>query len=478
MKENRSKYLMKNTLIFTIGNLGSKFISFFLIPLYTGALSTAEYGVTDLINTISMILGPILTLNVAESVMRFALDKDADHEKISSIGVFVFISSIVLALVTIPICLRIKNISKYAIYIYLYMISYMASQLFLSDLRGKELLVQYSVGNILLTSATAIFNILFLLIFKMGIFGYLNAYIISNFITALYACVVGKSYKCIFKLNNIDYGLLKSMLKFSVVLIPNSFMWWIMNASDRIMVTSLISVAANGVYAISYKLPTLVSTITAIFNQAWNYSAIKEEGSKDEESYSNEILKTLIVFVITFGLFLIVIIKPFLKIYVSNSYYSAWKYTPFLIVGYVYLTISTFMATSYSVHKDSLGYLISATIGALLNIILNFVLIPIIGVYGAATATCLSYIVVFIYRFFDTKKYLKYNLKIKEFIIGSIFLILSSVILYFDGLVSQVFEILIFILLLIIYKKTIMQITKKVLNNFKIKRLLKWKKKN
>lgn len=147
------------------------------------------------------------------------------------------------------------------------------------------------------------------------------------------------------------------MAKYSVVLIPNSFMWWIMNSSDRIMVSSMVSVAANGIYAVSYKLPTLVSTLTAIFNQAWSYSAIREEGTEDESDYNNKIFKALIGIVMLTGIGILTIAKPFLSVYVSEEYYTAWKYMPFLTVGCVYLTLASFMATSYTVHKDSFGYL-------------------------------------------------------------------------------------------------------------------------
>ena len=83
--ESRNRYLLKNTLIFTLGNIGSRMISFFLIPLYTNVLTTSQYGTVDLITTISTVAGPMLTLNIAESVMRFGLDKDADKEKTHSV---------------------------------------------------------------------------------------------------------------------------------------------------------------------------------------------------------------------------------------------------------------------------------------------------------------------------------------------------------------------------------------------------------
>lgn len=432
MENNRNTYLIKNTIIFTLGNLGSKLISFFLIPLYTNALTTTEYGVVDLVTTVGTIAVPILTLNICESVMRFALDKNANNEKITQIGTRILLIGMVIGLLIFPICHSFDKISHYAIFVYFYVISLAASQLYLCDLRGKELLIHYSIGNVLNTFFIAALNILFLLVFKEGIEGYLKAYIIANTLTAIYALVVGKGYKS-FSFSRIDKDLFMRMAKYSIVLIPNSFMWWIMNSSDRIMVSSMVGIAANGIYAVSYKLPTLVSSLTTIFNQAWSYSAIREEGAVDESEYNNKIFKTLIGIVMLIGIVLVTFMKPFLNFYVAKEYYIAWKYTPFLTIGCVFLTLASFMATSYTVHKDSFGYLFSGMFGAIFNIVMNFVLIPLINVYGAAIATCISYILVFVFRLFHTRKYIQYKIKNKEFIAGSMILILSSVLMFIDS---------------------------------------------
>lgn len=450
MSDQRNNYLIKNTIIFTLGNLGSKLISFFLIPLYTNALSTAEYGTIDLIATIITVAVPILTLNIYESVMRFALDSGANKKQILQIGTRILLNGMCIGLVIVPICFSFDKISQYAIFVYFYAISLAASQLYLCDLRGKELLVLYSIGNILHTFFIALFNILFLLVFNLGIEGYLTAYIIANTIVAIYAIIAGKGYQS-FSFTQINRTLLKQMVKYSVVLIPNSFMWWIMNSSDRIMVSSMVGISANGIYAISYKLPTLVSTLTTIFNQAWSYSAIREEGTSDENEYNNKVFKTLIGIVMLIGIGLTTFIKPFLSVYVTEEYYIAWKYTPFLTIGCIYLTMASFMATSYTVHKDSFGYLFSGVFGAIFNVIMNFVLIPYIGIYGAAIATCISYILVFIFRLFHTKKYIKYNIKNKEFIVGSIILILSALLMFYDNWIGFALQTILLIITICLF---------------------------
>lgn len=457
MKDLRSRYLIKNTLIFTLGNIGSKVISFFLIPLYTNVLTTTQYGITDLVTTIMTVAVPILTLNICESVMRFGLDKNSDRERNIQIGTLVFIVGMTIGLLMIPLCKTFTRVSEYVVYIYFYTLTYAASQLYLCDLRGKELLIAYAVGSVLQTFCIATFNIVFLVVLHWGIKGYLLAYILANSVVAIYAIVIGKSYRAL-SFNKLDFTVLKSMVKYSVVLIPNSFMWWIMNSSDRIMVSSMVSVSANGIYAISYKIPTLMSVFTSIFNQAWGYSAIKENGAIDEQEYNNKVLRMLISFTMITAIGLIAITKPFLTVYVSKDYYDAWRYVPFLLIGSVYMTFGTFFASSYTVHKDSFGYLFSAIFGASINIILNFILIPIVGVMGAAIATCVSYIMVFVFRFFHTKKYLKYNINNKEFVFGSLLLVVEAIASYSESEIGIVLQWAIVLVGIVFYGRTLFSV--------------------
>lgn len=450
MNDSRKNYLLKNTFIFTIGNLGSKLITFFLVPLYTNMLSTKEYGVADLITTVCSVLAPILILNISESLMRFNLDKGVNKEKITKIAIRIFEISIVIGALLIPVYELFDTLREYSVYIFLYNVSIGASTVFLYDLRGKELLVEYSIGSIILTFSSAILNIVFLVNLKMGVKGYILSFIIANFVTAIYAAIVGKAFLN-YRRTKFDRKKMYEMVKFSSLLIPNTFMWWIMNSSDRVMVSSMVGNAANGIYAISYKLPTLISTLTGIFNQAWGYSAIKEEGAKDENEYNNAIFRKLISIAMLMGIGMLTVIKPFLYFYVEKSYYIAWEYTPFLIIGCVYLTMGTFMSSTYNVHKDSLGFVLSASVGAFSNIVLNFVFIPRFKVYGAALATCISYIIVFIFRYFHTRKYIKFDIKNKEFIVGSILLLSSSFFIYLDNLFGITFQIIILIVSLITY---------------------------
>lgn len=442
-KESRKKYLLKNTIIFAIGNFGSKIISFFLVPLYTNVLTTVEYGTIDLMTILTTVLVPIITLNISEAVMRFSMDKDSENENIFAIGIVFSFLALIISLICIPIFKSYSVTSPYSTLLAMYILTFSTSTILLSYIRGIEKLLAYSIISIIQTAIIAILNVLFLTKYKMGINGYILAYIISYFVTII-LCLACSNIRPTMKKIKLDKKLFKDMLKYSVLLIPNSLMWWIMNSLDRVMISSMINVAANGIYAVSYKIPTILTTCTTIFSNAWTFSAVKEKDSEDKSEYTNKVFQNISVLVFTTTIFLILILKPLLKIYVGKEFYDAWIYVPPLLIGSAMLTFSSFANNEYAVQKDSKGILRASIIGAITNLLLNLILITKLKIFGAAIATCVSYIVVFIYKVCDTRKYVEIKYITKKSAINYILLFLSSIFIYLNESIS-------FILLFILF---------------------------
>ena len=465
---SRTRYLAKNTLIFSLGNIGSKLVAFFLVPLYTNALVTGQYGTADLITNICIVVAPVIFLNIGEAVMRFSLDKNADIKGIMSAAYLVMLFALVPGALFAMCILLYKRLAEYIVLILFYVFTMGISQIFFCYLRGKEQLLMYSVGNIIQALLIAVFNILFLVVFGWGIKGYLLAYVISYAITAVYAFIAGKAYES-FQGFHIDKELLKKMLLYSVVLIPNSFMWWIMNSSDRFMVIEMISAEIAGIYAISYKLPSIVAVVTGVFNQAYSYSAIKENDSKDRAEFNGSVFEAFFAFLMLTGMALLIILKPFMIIYVESKYYTAWMFSPPLIVGMAVMSMGTFLSNFYVVYKDSKGFLISAITGALVNIGLNFALIPWIGALGAAVATCVSYMAVFVYRFFDIRKYIKLKVFTVRNVIAFVLLVAAAVLVYVDSLVVTGIQVILLVVLIIIKFDPIKTVAGKIAGGLKRK---------
>ena len=459
---NRARYLIKNTALFAMGNLGSKLINFFLIPLYTNVLTTEQYGTTDIVFTICSIAIPVIVLNIHEAIMRFALDEDSDKNKIMSIGIVVGIGSIIVAIPLYAIAYIYTPLSNYRIYVYLYAVTYGISEINVCYLRGKEKLLAFSVSNIIRTLSIAVFNILFLVVWKMGIPGYLLAYITANVVTTGFAFFSGNIWEVV-KNFSWDKGLFRRMVYYAVPLIPTSLMWWIINSSDRLMISSMVSISASGIYAVSAKIPALISFISTIFNQAFSYSAIHEENSADRISFNNKVFDYLVSVVTVAGVFVLLIIKPFMNLYVGDNFYSAWYYSPPLIVGTCLLVLGTFFSVSYTVNKDSIGFLKSGAIGAVANIVLNLTLIPMMGPWGAAFATFVSYLIVFLYRYQDIKKYIKLDVFTTKHNISFLMVFFAGVLPYMSTKIHMLGCITLLILAVALYRTSWYEIIKKII---------------
>ncbi len=465
--KQRNQYLMKNTIIFAIGNFGTKMISFFLVPLYTNLLSPGEYGIVDLILTIGTVIIPFLTFNIADGIMRFALDKDADYKQITGIGIIMMIFSTLAIFLLMPFFQMSESLKDYSALVCVFTVTLGYSQIALANLRGQEKLLQYSVGNIIQSFAIALLNIIFLSRFQEKVEGYLWAYIIANCLTTVYALLKG-NMKAIFQGFHIQRSLVKEMFKYSLGLMPNALMWWIMNSSDRIMITAFLGASANGLFAVAYKIPTLLTTVANTFTQAWSYSAIREAESEDKDDYSNKVYDGLVAVVLLLSCGMILFIKPFFRFYVEKSYFIAWRYVPFLIISFVFITLSTFVGTTYIVYKDSKGFLKGAILGAVLNIVLNLILIPQIGINGAGVATAVGYFFVFIYRVKDTQKYLKLIVMNKRDVIGYVLLFLMSATVYWDTWKGYVMLFAEFLCIVVVFRKFIVEMFQRLLKRQEI----------
>ncbi|MBR2549746.1 MAG: polysaccharide biosynthesis C-terminal domain-containing protein [Clostridiales bacterium] len=458
---SRTRYLAKNTLIFSIGNIGSKLVAFFLVPLYTNALVTGQYGTADLITNICIVAAPVIFFNIGEAVMRFALDKNADINGIMSAAFLIMLCSLLPGSLLAFGILLYRRLSEYLVLILLYVFAMGISQIFFCYLRGKEQLLKYSIGNIIQALLIAVFNIVFLVVFDWGIRGYLLAYVLSYAVTAVYAFIAGKAF-AVFRDFHIDRGLLKQMLLYSVVLIPNSFMWWIMNSSDRLMVIEMVSAETAGIYAVSYKLPTILAVMTGVFNQAYSYSAIKENDSKDAAEFNGSVFDAFFAFLMMTGMLILIVLKPFMSFYVEPEYYEAWMFSPPLIVGMAVMALGTFFSNFYVVNKDSKGFMLSATTGAVVNVVLNFVLIPLTGAMGAAIATCISYMAVFVFRFFDIRKYMKLQVFTVRNIVSFVLLTSSALLVYPDSIWCVFVQAALLIVLVVIRYKSIKSVLEKI----------------
>ena len=411
-KNSKYKRLVSNTAVLGIGVFASKFLVFLMMPFYTGILSPEEYGTADLISQTANLIIPLACIGIVDGIFRFAMDKDGDRRAVLSSGLFVLLLSSIAFLVLSPLIGLITYFEKYVVLIVLYVIAANIHSVCAQYLRACGRTSAFAVQGIINTALVIIFNIVFLLGFNMGITGYVLSVIVSDAIVSLILIFPYKLYKDI-KLKLINAKLIKQLLKYSIPMIPATIFWWITSVSDRYMVTYFCGSAENGLYTAAYKIPTLLTLLSTVFMEAWQYSAVSEEDTheiKEKIAFFSDVFKYYQAFIFVGCTFIIGMSQIFIYLLCAESYGDAWKFVPILTLSAVFSGFTAFLGSVYLLKKKSLLTFVTSMAGALINIAMNFALIPFMGAQGASLATLASYVVVFVIRAINTKKYLNFLL--------------------------------------------------------------------
>ena len=414
MKEKYS-YLSKNIVLFSISGFVPKILSLILVPLYTSYLTTAEYGISDLITVTVTLLIPIFTLGIQDAVMRFALDEKYTKSDVFTIAlkIILFGALPVLAATVIAACLNLPQLSN--TFLMFFFIMYLTNalnntiSLFCRAVNKVNVIV---VSSILNSLTTLIANVVFLTIFKWGLVGYLSANTIGAIFALLYCFFAGKLYKYIKPIK--QKSVIKEMIAFSFPLIFSVISWWINNASSRYILTWMSGVAASGIFAVAYKIPNLLTVFQNIFSQAWSISAIKEFDKNDTDHFIGNTY-TMVNFSLTVICSIIMICNVLIaRILYSNDFFVAWQYVPPLLMSVLFNAMSLFIGSIFTAVKDTKTLSISTIIGAAINIICNFVLIHFWDVYGAVFATMIGYAIVLLVRHIILRKHIIMKIKWKR----------------------------------------------------------------
>lgn len=241
-----------------------------------------------------------------------------------------------------------------------------------------------------------IMNIIMLKYLRLGIEGYMIAYI-SGIILSSIIMIIGLHRKNAF-IKYYDKALSIRMKRFSTPLIFNQIAWWINNLLDRYMLTWLVGPQLNGIYSVAYKLPNLLSSCQWFVIQAWSISAIEEHDDIAAVEYYTKVFSIYCFILSTIASAIMLFNNMLSKILFKNDFYEARLYAPILLLAFTFSGYSYFMGSIFSAEKESVKVMKSTALGAVTNIILNAVLIPIFSIYGAAIATVISNLVMMVYR--------------------------------------------------------------------------------
>ena len=429
---SREKDLVKNTFIVAIGKLCTQFIIFFLLPLYTYILTTSEYGTVDLITTYVNLLIPIVFFQLDQGAFRFLIDLRNNSKKtknfINTILLTFFYKTLLFVSFGLIICLFIKT--KYKYFLIANVISTGLSMLLLQISRGMGDNKTYSIGSLISGSFTIILNVVFLVFLKFRVEGMLLATFISTCLCSLYVFLKKKIYK------NLDFKcynkkIRQEIYKYTLPLIPNQLSWWIITVSDRTIISLFLGVAANGIYSAANKFSTICITLFSIFSLTWSESASLAINDKDRDIFMskiiNESLRIFISLIIGIIAFMPFVFKYFI---VGEEYSSAYLQIPILLISTIFNIVVSLLGGIYVAQKDSKKIAKTSVYSAMINLLVNILLIKYIGLFAASISTLIAYLSMAIYRYYDVKKQL--NIKIeKRFILSSIILLAFILIFYY-----------------------------------------------
>lgn len=457
--------LFKNTLYFGIANIGSRLIYVILTPLYAYALTAEEYGLSDLIQSTVLFCMPLFTIQISSSVMRFAMDKNYERGSIFRTAIkILFLSTVLVGGLTGGI-VTFMNLSPYYFFLPILYFFSAAQEIFSQFCKANDKVFLFAIEGILSASTLLVFNALFLLVFKMGVLGYMLAIVISNIISLVFLTIGGKLVKY-YKIGKKDRALTYEMIRYSLPLVPSKISWWIMSLSDRYIIGAICGVAMSGMYAIAYKIPGILDVFVNIFIQAWQISIIKRYENKDENSsvYCSDIFHKYTALIFIAAACLIIFIKPLAKILFTSSFFEAWKYVPLLIVAILFSSIQNFFGSIYTAAKASSKVFYSTLVGALINLILNFCLIPIWNVYGAIISTCISYMIVAFYRMIDSRRYIIVNVSYMKISYSTLLLIAQAINISAEYPYKYFIHFVLFTLLILTYRTEIKTVIKATLD--------------
>lgn len=426
MSKNKYNTLMSNTLLISMGTFGSKILVFLMVRFYTGYLTPSDYSTADLITQTANLLFPLISVGIADGVFRFVMDENSDKRSVFTVGFRCITVGALAFFLIAPLLRLVEDFKGYVWLIVVYTLAACYHSLCVNFLRGVGKTGLFALQGIINTALVILFNIAFLAFFDMGITGYVLSVVLADTLSTVFLVVKERLWNE-FTLHP-QKGILKPMLKYSIPLIPTTVFWWITSVSDRYMVNEIIGSDANGLYAVAYKLPTILTLVSTMFMQAWQYSAVVEakEDKTEHAKFFETVWRSFQAVMFLCGSGIIALTKPMMKVLTSSEFYGSWKYVPLLSVAMVFTAFTSFVGTVYTLNKNSMMSFLTAFIGAGSNIALNLILIPKIGVQGAAIATVASYMLVFAVRCVSIKRYIPFKLYIPHIIINTLILTVQS----------------------------------------------------
>lgn len=400
---NKYQRLGKNTLLVFLGNAGSRLLGLLMLPLYTRWLGPEGYGTVDVISTYSMLLVGFVVWCISDAIFVIPKNGTEDEKRsyYTSGWVFSIIGFGIAALVFYVLDVffnasSIENSFASNLWlIYFIMLGTFLQQYTQQFARCIDRMGVYSVTGIVHTLFLAVFSFVF--IPKQGVNGYIIAYVIAYVLSAVYSFVFSGSYKYVV-IHKAKLQSLKTLLKYSIPLIPNSVMWWLVSGMNRPVIEANIGMEANGILAVANRIPGIIGMLFTIFNNAWVISMLEEYGKPDFIKFFNVAVRCVMFPSILASIILSIFMKPVIMLFADAAFIEAYKYAPICIMSVLLSNMSGLIGGIFAARKESKYFFYSSVWAAAVSVLFMFLLIPRFGLYGATVSNCLSFVASIISR--------------------------------------------------------------------------------
>ena len=448
--------LLKNFGTLTIGQFSTKVLNFLLVPLYTYVLSTKEYGSYDFVSTVVSVLIPILTLNIYDGAGRYSIGEELDRKQVFSISLkWLIIATISCCLLALCLFLGLDLFGLGVYWHYLVMLFVVNALVGVLTIfvRGLEQIRTIAIAGVVGSGSIVGLNLLFLLVLGLGLDGYFLANIIGLAIQCIYIVISAELWRYITL--KLDRVIERRMLGYSIPMITNTVSWWVNDLSDRLIVSYFCGLAANGIYAVAYKIPAIMNMITGVFSQAWTLSAVRDFDPADSDGFFKRSYDSYACLTMLACSFLILLDIPISSVMFSNEFSNAWVYVPPLLISAVFGALSGFIGAFFTAIEDAGSFARTAVSGAVANLTLNVVLVPTVGPMGAAVATAISSFLIWFLRIIRIRKVMLFTLSARREVVVTVILVLQSIIICTATRIPFIIylvELLLFICNLYIYR--------------------------
>lgn len=413
---NFKQILNKNTMVksafwYTVGSFFLRGVNFLTTPIFIRLLTEAEIGKVTVYSTWVAIGAIVLGLGVDGTIgsAKANLAKEEYEEYLSSVLFLATLSFISISFVSIIFRESLSvlmGIDSDLIFILLvqsffsFVISFVSAT-FTFEKNHKS----YLTVSCLTTILNIILSISLIVSMSSGrylgrIYGWAIATIFIGVILYIKVILKGK------KLLSMKYW--KFCLPIALPLIFHSLSHLLLNQADILMLQKFTDESVVGVYGTLYTVGSIINIIQAAINSAWvpwYYEALKKGDKKDIKEKS-------ILYIMFFSILSILFmlgVPEVIKIFAPERYWRAIPLVPVIVMGYYFVYLYTFPANYQFYIKETKFIALGTITAAIINVGLNLILIPYIGMYGAAGATLIAYIILFSIHFIITKYKFKHQ---------------------------------------------------------------------